>query len=303
MSSPAQKVSPEPRSTRNLTVSDWRTRSIDATSSSESFMLRQLRTWGGYEKKVDYNDKLIKTFFEDIKSFFESSFDQDNLKLLFSALGNMSWDYRWAVRTNDKSEYLRKKTGIFLYDVLHSTISKYKIETEDIFRLNLLELFDKYIEVQENGSVGNVAYSEFVEKVKEKIIGSKREPMSNSQGYYPAMIRVYFYIFGHQLFSGTVNDHQKKNLHLPILLVLKVSLPKLYNGFKQEFFDVESLPKGKEEKLQKDGRKIISNFLPENVNYDFSNNSLTYYYSGRNHGSRILLDIIKEDADIVVEKV
>ena len=253
----------------------------------------------GYEKIMDYNDQLIKIFFRDIKSFFESEFDQNNLKLLLDGLSNISWDYCWAVRTNDKSKELREITGIFLYDILESIISKYEIENEDIFRIHLIELFNKYIETQENSANTNIAYNAFIKKLKEKIIGD--EWGANYKGYYPAVIKFYFYIFGFQLFSNN-DDYEKENLNLPILLKLKESLPRLYTGFKQEFYDSLSLPKGKEEKLKKEGRKIIDDFLPKNINYDYDDNSLTYYYSGNNYGSKIILNKI-ENNNIVIDKV
>ena len=117
------------------------------------------------------------------------------------------------------------------------------------------------------------------------------------------MIKVYFYIFGHSLFSDNINDYEKENLHLPILLKLKESFPKLYNGFKQEFYDLKSLPVGKEQKLQNDGRKIIDDFLPKNVQYNFTENALVFYYSGNNYGSKILLDRVSKENKIVIEKV
>jgi hypothetical protein len=259
----------------------------------------------GYEKKVDYNDELIKIFFRDIKGFFEREYNQDNLKRLFNALNAMAWDYRWGVGTSDKSEDLRKEAGIFLYDVLHATVSKYKPENEDTFRLNLLDLTDKYLEGQENHSAGNIAYKTFIEKLKEKIIGDGKHGDfgANYKGYFPPLIKAYFYIFGHQLFASTVNDYEKEHLDVPILLKLKESFPRLYMGFKQEFYDVVSLPKEKEEKLQKEGRETIDSFFPDGINYEFSDNSLTYYYSGKNHGSKILLNNIKDKNSIVTKEI
>ncbi|MEI7425275.1 MAG: hypothetical protein WCK10_04130, partial [Candidatus Staskawiczbacteria bacterium] len=72
---------------------------------------------GGYEKKIDYNDHLIFSFFSDIEGFFESEYEQENLKKLLKAISNISWDYTWGVRNKDKSEQLKKKTGEFYYEI------------------------------------------------------------------------------------------------------------------------------------------------------------------------------------------
>jgi hypothetical protein len=246
----------------------------------------------GYKKNFSYNERLIQAFFKNIKEFFEYTFEQNDLNLMFDEIKQISWHYRWAVKTEDKSEQIRNEAGIFLYEILYSLISKYKIENEHIFMIKSYELFNKFIEIQDNNPENNVAYKSFIEKLKEKIIGA--DWGANYQGYYPAMIKIYFYIFGHGLFSERVGDYEKQNLHLPILLKLAESFPRLYNGFKQEFYDLKKLPIGKKEKLQKEGRKIIDDFLPNNIKYSYEENSLTYYYAGNNYGSKIMLGQIRE---------
>lgn len=257
----------------------------------------------GYKKNIEYNDGLILSFFNCIKDFFDSSCDQKDLESLLEELSHIGHSYRWAVRTNDKSSNLRDKSGEFVYDIFSSLIQRYKIENDDIFRLKIHDIFYNFIEEQENLSESNVAYKSFIEKIKKKIIGE--EYASNYKGYYPAIIRIYFYIFGYELFSNKSNDYEKTNLHLPILLKLKESLPKLYNGFKQEFYDLGVLPIGKEEKLQKEGRRIINDFLPENIEYKYEENALIFYYSGNNYGSKILLNNIVDDKieSIKIEKI
>ncbi len=112
----------------------------------------------GYEKKLDYNDDLIFAFFENIKRFFESEFEQENRNLLLKALSSIGWNYSWGVRTKDKSKKLREKTGIFLYDVFESIISRFKPENDDIFRLNLIGLYRDYLETQRTWSINTLKF-------------------------------------------------------------------------------------------------------------------------------------------------
>lgn len=258
----------------------------------------------GYQKNYDFNDELIEIFFKEIKNFFESCFEQKHLEMLLDKVEDFSWYYRWSVKTEDKSENIRRKTGEFLYDVFYHTISKYKIENEEIFRLKAHELYDRFIEIQENGIENNIAYNVFTEKLKEKIIGKKdNEFFPNYKGYFPAMILVYFYIFGFYIFSENQNETQVKNLHIPILSKLAESFPRLYQGFKQEFYDVESLPENKKDLLQKQGREILNKFLKKNMVYNFDENSLSYYYSGDIHSSKIFLNNVKENGKIKTERI
>ena len=134
-----------------------------------------------------------------------------------------------------------------------------------------------------------------MEKLKEKIIGEGEEGhMPNYKGYFPAMILVYFYMFGFYAFSETQNEAQAKDLHIPIFSKLAESFPKLYQGFKQEFYEAETLPEGKKDLLEKQGREILDHFLKKNMVYNFEENSLSYYYSGDIHSSKIFLNDVKD---------
>ena len=77
----------------------------------------------------------------------------------------------------------------------------------------------------------------------------------------------------------------------------------MYQGFKQEFYDAKTLPKDKKEKLKQQGRKILDDFLKDNMVYNFKENSLSYYYSGDIHSSKIFLDKVKRNQRIEVEKI
>ena len=260
----------------------------------------------GYEKNYELNDKLIEIFFKEIGDFIESCYDQKQLEAIIDRVEGFAWHYTWGVKTRDKSENVRKNTGKFLYHLFYNSISKYKIENEEIFRLKVHQLYDYFLEMQENGTENNVAYSAFVEKLKEKILGGGEGIngiMPNHKGYFPAMILVYFYMFGFYAFSENQNEVQAKDLHIPIFSKLAEAFPKLYQGFKQEFYDAETLPEGKKDLLEKQGREILDQFLKKNMVYNFEENSLSYYYSGNIHSSKIFLNDVKNNQKIEPKKL
>jgi len=258
----------------------------------------------GYQKNYDLNDKLIGIFFKEIGNFFESCFDQKLLETLLDKVEGFGWYYEWGVRTRDKSEEIRKSTGTFLHHLFYNSISKYKIENEEIFRLKVHQLYNHFLEIQENGFENNVAYGVFVTKLKEKILGEGKDGfMPNYKGYFPAMILVYFYMFGFDAFSEKQNEAQAKYLHVPIFSKLAEAFPKLYQGFKQEFYDADKLPEGKKELLEKQGREILDQFLKKNMVYNFKENSLSYYYSGNIHSSKIFLNDVKTNQKIEPKKL
>lgn len=256
----------------------------------------------GYKLNISYNEKLIMDFFKNIKKFFEMEFNEENFDKLWINFKKTAWYYEWGNRTSDKTENIRNSTGTFLYDIFEEAIGRFKGKDDDLLRSDFIYLFSHFIETQENSSETNLALHSFIEKLKAKIISDKFG--SNSKGYYPAMLKVYFFIFGHFIFSGYSDQYTLTNLDIPVLLKLKESLPKLYMGFKQEFYDAQILPKEKEEKLQNEGREIIDSYLPNNMVYEYETNSLIYYYSGKNHGSRIELNQFdKNSTTIMVQKV
>ena len=257
-----------------------------------------------YQKNYELNDELIGIFFKEIGDFIESCYDQKQLEAIIDRVEGFAWHYTWGVKTRDKSENVRKNTGEFLYHLFYNSISKYKIENEEIFRLKVHQLYDYFLEIQENGFENNVAYGVFVEKLKKKIFGFGKDGyMPNYKGYFPAMILVYFYMFGFYAFSEKQNEAQAKDLHIPIFSKLAEAFPKLYQGFKQEFYDAESLPEGKKDLLEKQGQEILGQFLKKNMVYNFEENSLSYYYSGNIHSSKIFLNDVKTNQKIEPKKL
>lgn len=258
----------------------------------------------GYQKYYELNDELVDVFFKEIEGFFESCYDQKQIGVLMDKVEGFSQDYAWGVRTRDKSENVRKNAGDFLYCLFYNLISKYKIEDEETFRFKVYLLYSNFLEVQENKFEDNVAYGVFVTKLKEKILGEGEDKYTpNYKGYFPAMILIYFYMFGFYAFSEIQDGTQAQDLHIPIFSKLAEAFPKLYQGFKQEFYDTEVLPEGKKELLEKQGREILDQFLKKNMVYNFEENSLSYYYSGNVHSSKIFLNEIKTKQKIELEKL
>ena len=258
----------------------------------------------GYQKNYELNDRLVQCFFNQIGGFVEGCYEQKQLELLLDRIKGFGWYYEWCVRTNDKSEEVRKSAGKFLYDFFYNFMNKYEIEDEEVFRLKVHQLYDNFLEIQENGFENNKAYSIFVEKLKQKILGGgKDEFMPNYKGYFPAMILVYFYMFGFYAFSEKQNEAQSKDLHIPIFSKLAESFPKLHQGFKREFYDAETLPGGKRDLLEKQGREILGKFLKKNMVYNFKENSLSYYYSGDVHSSKIFLNDVEAKQVIEPKKL
>ncbi len=255
----------------------------------------------GYQKNYELNDELIGIFFKEIGGFIESCYDQKQLEMLIDRVEGFGWYYTCGVRTKDKSKKVRENTGTFLYDLFHNSISKYKIENEEIFRLKVYQLYDHFLEIQKDGFKTNIAYSTFVKKLKKKILGDGIMP--NYKGYSPAMILVYFFVFGSYAFSEEQNKAQAKDLHIPIFSKLAEAFPKLYQGFKQEFYDATELPEGKKELLEKQGREILDHFLKKNMVYNFEENSLSYYYSGNVDSSKIFLNDVKTKRKIEPKKL
>lgn len=258
----------------------------------------------GYQKNYDINEDLVSIFLGEIEKFFESCYDQTHLETLLDRVEGLGWYYERGVRTQDKSEELRKRTGTFLYEIFFHFVGKYEIKNEEIFRLKVHRLYDHFLEMQENVIENNVAYTAFTKKLKEKILGGGRnEYGQNYKGYYPAMILIYFYMFGFYAFSEKRIANQDRDLHIPIFSKLAESFPKFYQGYKQEFYEAESLPEAKKEMLQKQGREIIDSFIKENMVYSFEENSLSYYYSGNIHSAKIYLDRVRDEQKIEIEKV
>ncbi|MEX0909753.1 MAG: hypothetical protein WDZ75_00485 [Candidatus Paceibacterota bacterium] len=265
----------------------------------------------GYTKNYEINTPLVYSFYRQIAHFFDSSrIDFEHKMKLLNSLHWIGHPYLYGVRTQDKPEELKGATGKFVYQILESFIAANNISDKNDYEVysNFHHLYNDFLEVSDSLE-DNVAYAEFTKRLKNKIIGTRLDDRRgeawgfNYKGYFPEMILVYFYMFGYHLFSESKNEQQDTDLHLPIMTKLAEAFPRLHDGFKQEFYDVENLPQGKEDKLKNQGRKIIKQFLAKNMIYDRSENSLSYYYSGDIHSSKIYLNKVRDEQKIEVEKL
>jgi len=253
----------------------------------------------GYKKNQDFNDILISKFFNEIIDFIDSGYEKIFLKVFFDNISEISSYYKDALKTEDKSMYTKENAGKFLFNILYKLIGKYEIDDEEIFRMKVYDMYRDFLETEEGELVKNVAYNNFSIMLKEKIIGNQ---FPNFKGYFPPIILIYFYIFSHEIFAVQRFKPQDDNLHIPILSKLSEAFPKLYQGFRREFYDAESLPNSKEGLLADEGKKIIYRFLLSSISYNFEENSLSYYDSGKINSSKVFLNEINKLKIIDVRK-
>lgn len=239
-----------------------------------------------YEEKIKLNRPLVLSAFKVIERFFEGEFGEKNIIELFDALRSMGWHYQWGDR--NKSIEIKNAVGLLIYEVIFN-LAKVKSEMNDgITRIQVMDLENHFFETQELESSKNDGFKSFINRIIEKITDDTYG--SNAHGYYPAVIKYYFLLYGFQVFSGHYTNFELTALHLPIFRVLKSSFIKLHSGYVQEYFNAANLPSGKEDFLRDKGRKIISDYLPEGMSFDASENALIYMYSGGATGSKISLN-------------
>jgi len=256
----------------------------------------------GYRLKVRYNDEFIYSSLKLIKKYFENTHEKDDFKKLWKEVESFGWYYQWANKTKDKSVRLRRFVGEFVYDVFEEAIRTLKFENEWELRFTLNNFADHFLDTQENTPENNISQRVFVQKMKAKILTD--EFGSNIRGYYPQMLKVYFLLFGFEVFSSKNHVYLRMTIHIPILRGLRTSFKKIYMGQKQEYYERLPIPEAKRSQLEEEGRQIILDFLPENMKYDHDSNSLTYYYSKGITGSRISLEQFSDDVTaITVESI
>jgi hypothetical protein len=251
-----------------------------------------------YKNNYSFHYNIIKLFFSEIEGFFEYCFDQNHLITLLDRMESVSRYYKDGVNKEGKSNIILKNGAEFLYNILYFIMKIDKVLDEDSFRMRIYNLYRNFIEIEDKNN--KIAYNVFVEKLKTKIIGEKNYP--NYQGYYPAMIKVYFYIFSSRIFIENNNNPLNRELHIPILSKLSESFPKLYKGYIKEFYDAINLPKEKKEHLENEGRKILNDFLPGSIIYNNSENSLLYYRENL-HNIKIFLEEVRDKQKIKTEKI
>lgn len=262
------------------------------------------------ERAYKLSGELTETFFESIVRILESGYRQHSLRhkeevldILAGAVGILH-HYQWCVNLNKKSEALRKKSGEILYEIYEKILIYYEVDSSDKNFAIDHAIGSLYRGLTHDGE-DKVAQDAFIAKLKGKIIGDQDEFSPNIKGWYPAMLLIYFRLFGFSIFSKNSAMKEDQSLHIEILSKLSESFPKLHDGHIQEYYNKKELPKGKEDRLQARGREIIDSFLLDYMTYDRKENSLSYYFQfGKSiNGAKIYLDKVKQEKKIEIEEI
>ncbi len=262
----------------------------------------------GTEPKYKINDELASAFFDATLNIFSSgyrkkseSYKKEILDLIVG-VGGIFYEYQRCSGLQSKSKEIRKKSGEILYDIYEHFLIYYDIKNTNEFASDHF-VGALYRAITHEGE-DKIAQNVFIKKLKEKIVGEE-EYASNVKGYYPAMILIYFRLFGLSIFSGNNAMKEDRSLHVRILSALADSLPRLYDGYAQEFYNAKILPKGKEMELQRRGAKTVESFLLDYMTYSREENSLSYYFQfGKSvNGAKIYLDKVRREKQIEVEEI
>ncbi|MFC1644569.1 hypothetical protein ACFL08_00905 [Patescibacteria group bacterium] len=147
----------------------------------------------------------------------------------------------------------------------------------------------------------------FQQLLLEKIAGSKdpkkrTKIMYNLAGYYPMMTPVYFFIYGHALFSNQVPAKDFK-FNMAILRKMQKNLPKIADG--EIINNKDNNSQGDERILNAMNQRIencLNAMFPDNVIYNKDENSLTHYFSGNQSSSTLLLNETVQKNEFVFKK-
>lgn len=248
--------------------------------------------------KYQLNDELVDFFFNSIKEILGSLYraNEQEQKDILSMVNSFLHSYNHCIDFSQKSEVVRKKAGFFLYDLYEEMLlhcNLYDKKKDIKFGYSVDEF---YRNITNYGS-DKIAQTIFLEKLKNKIISDELSP--NIKGWYPAMLLIYWQLFGFSVFSGNTAMNEPKEINIEILSELSESFPKLYDGHIRNFYNAK-LPKGKEKLLKNQGRKILNDFLLEYITYNRKENSLSYIFEFGHSidGKKIFLDNVKKDKKI-----
>lgn len=139
----------------------------------------------------------------------------------------------------------------------------------------------------------------FKQRLLEQIVGCEEKDddgkkvtrfICNLKGYYPMMVPAYFFTYGHNLFCKKV-PAEDFEFNMTILKKMQENLPKIASGRTQGFLDKE-LPKNERtlSAIKRKAERCLESMFPDNMVYDKEANSLTYYFSGDEDSSTLLLN-------------
>lgn len=110
----------------------------------------------------------------------------------------------------------------------------------------------------------------------------------NLKGYYPMMVPVYFFIYGHELFGKGVPEEDFE-FNMTIVKRMMENLPKIAEGKTQRFMDAD-IPNNERSAnaIKRKAENCLDKMFPESIVYNKEENSITYYFVG-DEASRTLL--------------
>lgn len=191
----------------------------------------------------------------------------------------------------------------------YKIIESYAIKSENsinyqIERLIFMDLYITYLSFNE--------YTEkiFENKLLEKIAGIRGNKIfdgraCNLEGYYPNLIPIYFYIYGHDLFSGKESSESKNiDFHLKILERMSECLPKIANGRTQQYFGGIEMPKDERgfNIVKNKAERFLNNLFPNNIIYNIEENSITYIFGNEEVSKTIMLNDFLVNGKIYFKK-
>jgi len=147
----------------------------------------------------------------------------------------------------------------------------------------------------------------FKQRLLEQIVGSEDDKKTthfvcNLDGYYPMMIPVYFFIYGHNLFCKKVPSEDLE-FNMTILRKMQENLPKISTGRTQEFLK-RDIPANERtaNAIKRKAEHCLESMFVDNMVYDKEENSLTYYFAGDENSCTLLLnETIKENKFVFKE--
>lgn len=150
----------------------------------------------------------------------------------------------------------------------------------------------------------------FKQRLQEQIIGCEEKDddgkkitrfVCNLKGYYPMMIPVYFFIYGHNLFCKKVPEEDFE-FNMNILKKMQENLPKISAGKTQGMDADISKNERTANSIRKKAEQCLESMFVDNIVYDKKENSLTYYFAGDEDSCTLLLNETVKENKFVFKK-
>jgi hypothetical protein len=193
----------------------------------------------------------------------------------------------------DLSKLPEKESEILadgIYEILEDYASgKDWRKNSESERLLCIELAHSFIE-------GNqYAKKTFKKRLLAKVAGSENKEdveyfTYNLRGFYPMMVPVYFFIYGHELFGKGVPE-ENFGFHMTIVRRMQENLPKIASGKTQRFMDTD-IPSNERSAnaIKRRAENCLDRMFPEGIVYAKEENSITYYFAGDEDSRTLLLN-------------